>query len=126
MSKRNVTKVPASTVRAWARANVESIPEGARAGLGETARGRLHPEIVKAFTAANPGQTYETGAAETPTVEVPAFNKKGNRTGRTVSLPRSEVRALVGAAGKGRIPEALLLQAGRVHAGLPRTDTDES
>ena len=44
-------KKPASAIeiRNWARANLSAIPEAGQKCLGSNARGRLHPETVKAF-----------------------------------------------------------------------------
>lgn len=101
-AKKNVS---AAVVRDWVRANPEGLPP-----VGK--RGRLHPEQVTAFHKANPGQRYEVGKRDVPTitVTVPGTDKNGKSRPRKRTLPVSEVRTLAGeAAGeRGRLsPEAL-------------------
>lgn len=93
------TLVSAAVVRAWGRANVDLIPEGARKGLGETARGRVHPDIRSAFEKANKGKAYVTASdAEKPTVTVPvtALDKAGRKMTRKVTLTTAEARVALG------------------------------
>lgn len=105
MSKKNVS---AATVRAWARENVALIPEGARAGLGENARGRLHPEIQKAFAKANKGKGYEPKVAESQTLTVPVttLDKNGRKTTVKRTITTAEARVALGqpTSTRGRIP----------------------
>lgn len=112
MSRKNV---PSSEVRAWGRDNLSAVPEAGRKCLGETARGRLHPDLIAAFRKANKGKTYETGSvAEKPTVTVPVVgvDKNGRKTTRKVTLPTDEARAVLGQTGrKGRFNLSLLSEA---------------
>lgn len=107
--------VTGSVVRAWARENAESIPEAARKGLGDKARGRLHPAIVTAFEAANPNASYVVGtkSPKTVTVRVTGTNKNGGKTSRSKEIPVSEARTLAGVtASKGRLSDAAVVAAG--------------
>lgn len=112
MSKKNVS---AAAVREWARANVNLIPEGARAGLGENARGRLHPEIRAAFSKHNKGKTYEPKVAESPTLVVPVttLDKAGRKTTVKRTLTTAEARVALGqpTSKRGRIPMGDLSEA---------------
>lgn len=99
------TEVSASTVRAWGRENVEQVPEGARAGLSETARGRIHPDLKAAYEKANKRFTYVTGSeAEKPTITVPVvmLDKAGRKTTRPVTVTTEYARTLLGHAPKTR------------------------
>lgn len=105
--------VSAATVRAWARENVDLIPEGARAGLGENARGRLHPEIRAAFTKAHKGRkAYEPKVAEAQTLTVPVttLDKAGRKTTVKRTLTTSEAREAMGqsTSQRGRIAMGVL------------------
>lgn len=103
--------VPAAEVRSWGRENIALVPESARAGLGETSRGRIHPELVKAFRKANPRKDYAAKVAEEATVTVPVtfLNKAGRKATRQQTITMSEARALIGAEGKrGRLSLAEL------------------
>lgn len=106
MSRKNVS---AAEVRAWAVENLSSIPEEGHksvlgaAGDGSKVRGRLHPEVIKAFHKANKGKVYETASdAEKPTVTVRITGKDKNGRNRPVTetLLTSEARALLGETGK--------------------------
>jgi len=93
--------VSTSEVRAWARENLSLVPEAGHKCLSATARGRLHPEVVKAFRKANPRKDYAEGVAEdkSVTVRVPKADKNGRVSLRsqTVSYPFArEVAALAG------------------------------
>lgn len=107
MSKKNVS---AATVRAWARENISLIPEGARACLGDTARGRLHPEVTEAFAKANRGKTYEPRVAEANTVTVPVvtLDSRGRKTTVKRTLTTAEARQVLGGPAKGRLSHANL------------------
>lgn len=113
MSKKNVS---AATVRAWGRENLSSIAPAGHACLGETARGRLHPEVVKAFAKANKGRKgYEPKVAEGATivVAVKGTDAKGRNITRKREVSTVEARALLGhPKGKvGRISKAALAAA---------------
>lgn len=105
MSKKNVS---AAAVRSWARENINLIPEDARKCLGETARGRLHPEVTKAFAKANKGKAYEAKVAEAPTLTVPVvtLDSRGRKTTVKRTLTTAEARTALGQPTnrKGRIP----------------------
>lgn len=115
MSRKNVS---AATVRAWARENVSLIPEGARAGLGENARGRLHPEIRAAYSKAHKGQTYEPKVAEAPTFTVPVttLDKNGRKTTVKRVVTNAEARAALGQVTTDG--DKTLMQRGRMNHGL--------
>lgn len=113
MARKNVST---AAVRSWARENIDLIPEGdARVCLGDTARGLLHPEVVKAFRKANKSKTYEAGAAEEKTVTFRgAFtDARGRRNTKAVTLTVSEARALLGhePGRKGRLPMGKVQEA---------------
>lgn len=112
MSKKNVS---AAVVREWARQNIDLIPEAARAGLGENARGRLHPEIRTAFAKANKGKAYEPKVAESPTLTVPVttLDKAGRKTTVKRTLTTAEARTALGqpTSKRGRIPMGVLSEA---------------
>lgn len=117
MAKKNVS---AAEVRAWGRENIANLPEAAHKCLGETARGRLHPDLVAAFTKASKGRkTYATGVAEAKTVTVPVttLDKAGRKATRQVTMPTAEARAVLGhdASKRGPISKSdlsLALSAG--------------
>lgn len=102
--------VPAAEVRSWGRANVSLVPEAARAGLGENARGRIHPDLLAAFRKANPRKDYAVKVAESRTVTVPVvmLDKAGRKTTRKATIATSEARAALGhdAGRRGRISMA--------------------
>lgn len=112
MSRKNV---PSSEVRQWGRDNLNLVPEAGRKCLGETARGRLHPDLIAAFRKANKGKTYTTGSeAEQPTVTVPVVgvDRLGRKTTRKVTLTTAEARKVLGQEGrKGRFNKTLLSEA---------------
>jgi hypothetical protein len=124
MSRKNVS---GSEVRAWGRANIDSVPESGRKCLGETARGRLHPDLIAAFRKANKGKTYDTGSdAELPTVTVPvtSVDKNGRKTTRPVTVTTVEARKALGQEGrKGRIALGLLSEALSAQAAAEVADT---
>lgn len=103
-AKKNVS---AAEVRAWGRANVEKVPEHARAGLGDTARGRIHPDLRSAYEKGNKGRTYEPKVAEGKTVTVPVtgLDKAGRKTTRKVTVSMAEARTALGepTSKRGRI-----------------------
>lgn len=105
MSKKNVS---AAAVRSWARENIDLIPEAARKCLGETARGRLHPEVVTAFSKANKGKAYEATVAEAPTLTVPVvtLDSRGRKTTVKRTLTTAQAREALGqeTSRRGRIP----------------------
>lgn len=82
-------------------------------GTGEKVRGRLKPEFIDAFIAANPGTKFVEGpAANVKTVEVPRTGAKGKAL-KPATLPIAEVRRLAGIEGKkGRLSKADLAKAG--------------
>lgn len=104
--------VSAAEVRAWGRANINTVPEHARGALGDTARGRLHADLVAAFRKANKGKTYEAASdaeKRTVTVAVTALDKAGRKTTRKVTLTTEDARVALGAVGmRGRISLANL------------------
>ena len=109
----NITNVSAAEVRAWGRENIASIPEGARACLGETARGRLHPEVTEAFRKAHKGRKgYTPKVAEGNTVTVPVtmLDKAGRKTTVKRTLATTEARRVLGHAEgkKGRLSKDTL------------------
>lgn len=112
--------VPASEVRAWGRENVNLVPENARAGLSETARGRIHPDLNAAFQKHNKGKRYETGVAETPTTTYKhrTTDKRGRTRWATVNLTAKDARALIGAKPQGRVSEAKVVAALEAQAGF--------
>lgn len=105
MSKKNVS---AAVVRTWARENMHLIPEAGHKCLGKDARGRIHPEVTKAFTKANKGKAYEPKVAEAATLTVPVvtLDKNGRRTTVKRTLTTAEARKALGqdVSRKGRIP----------------------
>lgn len=107
--------VPAAAVRTWGRANLDLIPEVGHKCLGDTARGRLHPEVVSAYRKAHKGKTYETGAAEDPTVTFrgATLDSIGRKTTKEVTLTTAEARALLGheKGRKGRLSMTLVREA---------------
>jgi hypothetical protein len=111
-SRKNVS---ANEVRAWGRANLDKVPEAGRKCLGETARGRLHPDLIAAYRKHNKNRTYETGSqAELPTVTVPVVgvDKNGRKTTRQVTVTTVEGRKILGQTGrKGRFNLSLLSEA---------------
>lgn len=82
-------------------------------GTGEKVRGRLKPEFIDAYVAANPGTVFVEGPdANVKTVEVPRKSAKG-RDLKPAVLPIAEVRRLAGIEGKkGRLSKADLAKAG--------------
>lgn len=112
MSKKNVS---AAAVRSWARENIDLIPEGSRACLGATARGRLHPDVTKAFAKANKGKGYEPKVAEAPTMVVPVttLDKNGRKTTVKRTLTTAQAREALGqpTSKRGRIPVGLVSEA---------------
>lgn len=112
-SKPSKTQTPASAseVRAWARENVASLPEGTNLDsiFGKdnsgVVRGRLNPVISAAFTEATGRPYSEKSVAEKRMVTLPLTkpNAKGARLKRPEAFPLSEVRALAGAPAKGRL-----------------------
>lgn len=113
MARKNAS---AAEVRTWARQNIDLIPEEARAGLGENARGRIHPAIKKAFEKANPRKVYgEKTDAEKPKVTFKAvvLDSAGRKTTREVALTTAEARALLGheSGRKGRFNKSDLTAA---------------
>lgn len=112
----NITNVSAAEVRAWGRENIANIPEAARACLGETARGRLHPEVTEAFRKAHKGRKgYTPKVAEGATVTVPVvtLDKAGRKRTEQRTLAVSEARKVLGheAGKKGRLSKATLSEA---------------
>lgn len=112
-SRKNVS---ASTVRAWGRDNLDV---SAFPCLGAAARGRLHPEVVKAFNKANRGKTYTPKVAEAPTVTVPVPSKdsKGRNITRKVTMTTKAAREALGQVGedgksqRGRLSQSALIAA---------------
>lgn len=112
MSKSTRKPVSARTIREAFQNGEFEAPEVAHKSLAKGARGRLHPEGVKAYLKANRGATYsEKSDAEALAVEVPYTkrNKRGHRLSRTATLPVSEVRRLAGIEGRrGRLPKSAI------------------
>jgi len=102
--------VSAARVREWfASAKPEGVPTPG-------SRGRLHPETVKAFHAANPREKYVLGTKDESTVAVKVSKntKAGKARSRTVQVPVAEARRLAGeSAGKrGRLSAEALTAVG--------------
>lgn len=109
----SIKNVSAATVRAWARENEALIPESARAGLGATARGRLHPEIRAAYKKAHKGRkAYEPKVAEVQTLTVPVvgLDKNGRKVTKKVEITTAEARIALGqpTSTRGRLPMGTL------------------
>jgi ribosomal protein S5 len=103
-----MARKPVSTaeVRTWGRANLALVDEAGHKCLGENARGRLHPAVVKAFRKAHPNRDYIEKAAESKTVSVrvPKTDKNGRVSLRsqTVTYDNArEVAILAGLANEG-------------------------
>lgn len=98
-------QVPAATVREWARSN----------GMTVGTRGRLDPDVVKAFSKANKGKKYTPKVAEgaTITVRVPFTDAKGRSNSKPVTLSTAEARALLGhpKGRRGRFDRNALITA---------------
>jgi hypothetical protein len=95
MARKNI---PAAEVRAWAKDNIDSIPEEGHKCLGEGARGRLHPAVTEAFRKAHKGKQYTPKVAEKRTIEVPVVkvDKLGRKSTRKVTVTTEEARAALG------------------------------
>ena len=124
MARKSKSPATASEVRTWLLSDEgrEAVAKAHEADAKVTThvgdRGRLDPTHRRLFAEAT-GREYVVGLGSQPTIAVPTFDKRGRRTGRTVDVPSSEVRAMPGVNAKGRTPEATLLNVGRIRAGLP-------
>lgn len=113
----NTKFVSADEVRAWGRANLDLVPEGARGALGENARGLLGKGLVAAFTKAHKGRkTYEPKVAQHVLIEVPgveSVDKAGRKQTRTVTIPAPEARDLLGepTSKRGRVSKVKVAAA---------------
>lgn len=107
--------VSAATVRAWGRANLDLVPESGRNCLGETARGRLHPDLIAAFRKANKGKGYEPKAAESREVKFKGvtLDSAGRKVTREVTITTAEARTLLGQPTntKGRLNMPMVIAA---------------
>lgn len=106
--------VAANVVRAWGRDNLDKIAEAGHKSLGETARGRLHPEVVTAFNRAHKGQRYEVGTPSEDSVIVQTLmveSANGRKTPRQVKFTASEAREVTGYEKRGRLPNSVKEQA---------------
>lgn len=111
----------ATDVRSYFRSNPKAfgaLGEAAQATVrpqdeGKTLRGRLHPEAIAAFNAANTEDTYVLGsttAAKTVAVKGVKFTKNAVRR-PTVEVEVAEARETLALAGievgaRGRLPGA--------------------
>lgn len=97
--------VPASVVRTWA----------AEQGIEVGSRGRLHPDVVKAFHKANKSKRYEPKVAEAPTVtvKVKTKDKNGRNRSKDVTVTTAEARKILGheKGKRGRFSKAALAEA---------------
>jgi len=116
--------VSTSEVRAWARQNLTLVPEAGHKCLSATARGRLHPEVVKAFRKHNKSRDYAEGAAEAPTVtvRVPRTDKNGRISLRSQSIAVPFAREVASLAGvevgaRGRLSDEALTVVGAALLG---------
>ena len=131
MSKNTkATVVGPKAVRAWARENeatvraltVKVVRKGVEdvkpvnlasifGGPQGTGRGRVSPEVVRAFEQANPGTRYAE-KSEAKSITLPTFDKRGRKTGRSKDVPLAVFRELSGQA-KGRPSAASIAKAGQ-------------
>ena len=105
--------VSASVVRAWAVENKKLISKEGKKCLTATARGRLHPDVIKAFNSAHSNMTHKVGTLKESkiiSVKVPTVTN-GRKVHKTIKMTAKEVSALTGHTGRGRIPDAVKLQA---------------
>lgn len=100
----NAKRVPARTVREWAKANPEAVP--AEAAHTVNSRGKMHPTLIAAFRKAKRGKmVYDPTVKAVPTVTL----RKGRKT---KTVPVAEVRAALGIEAKrGRLSAEALEQA---------------
>lgn len=98
----------AASVRSFFRSNPEAtaaLSDAAAATVrpqdeGRTLRGRLHPEAIAAFNAANPATPYEFGAGRTKGITVKAVKFTKNAVRRpSVEVAMPEAREALALAG---------------------------
>jgi hypothetical protein len=110
----NVKNVPASEIRAWGRTQPDFAGQN---WLNDGARGVIPVSARDAFRKEHKGRkVYEPTLAEHATVEVPGvvgIDKAGRKTTKTVTLPTSEARTLLGqpTSRKGRLSKRTLAEA---------------
>lgn len=111
--------VAASIVREWAKSNLDSIDPKGHVSLSETARGRLHPEVVTAFNRAHKNMKYGQGTPNPTTLiteTVMVESKNGRKVPKRVTLTPEEVKSLTGHKSRGRIPNSVKAQAAALKA----------